>query len=129
MSELITNQHFGHTTALLVALGVAMLFTWVPFIVQKWYFKDERARKYLSREWIVVTFLSAIVTYVILRDGALMDKPIVTTIFWCFCINSGAYQIGRMLEKGMSFRFEKNGTKIEVERDKNESVKKDENSL
>jgi hypothetical protein len=109
------ETHFGHTAALLVALAVAMLFTWVPFMVQKWYFKDSKARKYLSREWIVIAFLSAIVTYVILRDGALMDKPIVTTIFWCFCINVGVFQAGRLLEKGMSVRFEKNGTKIELE--------------
>ncbi|MDR2064528.1 MAG: hypothetical protein LBP85_02280, partial [Prevotellaceae bacterium] len=41
------NEHFGHTTALLVALAVALLFTYVPFLVQKWYLKSDRARKYL----------------------------------------------------------------------------------
>jgi hypothetical protein len=79
--------------------------------------KSDRARKYLSREWIVIAFLAAIVSYVILRDGALMDKPIVSTIFWCFCINVGVFQGGRLLEKGMSIKYEKNGTKIEIEQE------------
>jgi hypothetical protein len=79
--------------------------------------KDDRARKYLSREWIVIAFLSAAVTYVILRDGVLMDKPIVSTIFWCFCINVGVFQAGRLLEKGLSVKYEKNGTKIEIEQE------------
>jgi hypothetical protein len=110
------EEHFGHTGALLIALMVALLFTYVPFLVQKWYLRDDKARKYLSREWIVIAFLSAIVTYVILRDGSLMDKPIVSTIFWCFCINVGIFQAGRLLEKGLSVRYEKNGTKIEIQK-------------
>jgi hypothetical protein len=112
------EEHFGHTAALMVALTVALLFTYVPFLVQKWYSKDNNARKYLSREWIIIAFLAAIVTYVILRDGILMDKPIVSTIFWCFCINVGIFQAGRLLEKGLSIKYEKNGTKIEIEKEK-----------
>jgi hypothetical protein len=111
------EEHFGHTAALMVALIVALLFTYVPFLVQKWYLKNDKARKYLSREWIVIAFLAAIVTYVILRDGILMDKPIVSTIFWCFCINVGIFQAGRLLEKGLSIKYEKNGTKIEIEKE------------
>jgi hypothetical protein len=107
-----------------VACGVALAFTYLPFLVLKLFMKDPRARKYLSREWIVIAFLSAVVTYVILRDGALMDKPIVSTIFWCFCINVGVFQAGRLLEKGLSVRYEKNGTKIEIEQE-NTKVKHD----
>jgi hypothetical protein len=54
-----------------------------------------------------------------------MDKPIVSTIFWCFCINVGIFQAGRLLEKGMSIRYEKNGTKIEIEQE-NKTNKDDE---
>jgi hypothetical protein len=117
------EEHFGHTGALLIALMVALLFTYVPFLVQKWYLRDDKARKYLSREWIVIAFLSAIVTYVILRDGSLMDKPIVSTIFWCFCINVGIFQAGRLLEKGLSVRYEKNGTKIEIQKPESRKAK------
>jgi hypothetical protein len=117
------EEHFGHTGALLIALMVALMFTYVPFMVQKWYLKNDKARKYLSREWIVIVFLSAIVTYVILRDGTLMDKPIVSTIFWCFCINVGIFQAGRLLEKGLSVRYEKNGTKIEIEKSESKKPK------
>jgi hypothetical protein len=112
------EEHFGHAGALLMSCCVALAFTYLPFLVLKLFMKDPRARKYLSREWIVIAFLSAVVTYVILRDGALMDKPIVSTIFWCFCINVGVFQAGRLLEKGLSVKYEKNGTKIEIEQEK-----------
>jgi hypothetical protein len=119
------EEHFGHEVALLVALAVALLFTYVPFLVQKWYLKNDKARKYLSREWIVIAFLSAIVTYVILRDGALMDKPIVSTIFWCFCINVGIFQGGRLLEKGLSVKFQRGDTSIELEGEKTNKKEKE----
>jgi RsiW-degrading membrane proteinase PrsW (M82 family) len=111
------ETHFGHTAALFVALAVAILFTYVPFWVQR-LFKNKDAHKYLSREWVIIAFLSAIVSYVILRDGALMDKPIVTTIFWCFCISAGIFQVGRLLEKGMSIKFKKGDAELEIEKDK-----------
>jgi hypothetical protein len=109
-------EHFGHTAALLVALSVGFSFTLIPYMIFKMR-KNERAPKYLSREWIIIAFLAAIVSYVILRDGELMDKKIVETIFWCFCINVGVFQLGRLFEKGMSLKFERNGTKIEIEKE------------
>jgi hypothetical protein len=52
-----------------------------------------------------------------------MDKPIVSTIFWCFCINVGIFQAGRLLEKGLSVRYEKNGTKIEIQKPESRKAK------
>jgi FtsH-binding integral membrane protein len=110
--------HFGHSVALLIALGVAILFTYIPFLVTRYITKSPTAGKYLSREWIIIAFLSAIVSYVILRDGMMMDKPIISTIFWTFCIIVGLFQAGRFFEKGMSIRLKKGDAEIEIDRDK-----------
>jgi hypothetical protein len=109
-------DHFGHISGLWIAVFVFSAFTFFPWGIYR-ILKNPKAPKYLCREWIVCAFLSGIVAYAIFCDGDLMDKPIVNTIFYVFAFNIGVFQLGRLWEKGIAFKFTKGDMSISLEKD------------